>query len=304
MREPALVIMAAGIGSRFGGLKQMAPVGKSGEPIIEFSLYDAVEAGFNKFVFIIKEEMQGDFKALVSSKLPPGVSVQHIFQRTDDLPEGYEVPEGREKPWGTAHAVLCAAEVLDVPFAVINADDYYGRAAFQIMYARLTVHEDDELYRFSMVGYRIENTLTEHGSVARGVCCTEGKFVTAIQERLRIEKRDGLIQFTEDGGASWQTLEEGTVVSMNFWGFSRGFLVELENRFPAFLDRALAENPQKAEFLLPQVVGELLEEKKATLQYVASPDRWYGVTYKEDLPAAAAAIQKLQDEGMYPQKLF
>jgi len=302
--QPALVIMAAGIGSRFGGLKQLAPVGKNGEPIIKFSLYDAMEAGFKKVVFIIKKEIDADFRTLIGDPVSRHMEIEYVYQELDKLPPGFAIPEGRVKPWGTGHAVLCTKDVLDGPFAVINADDYYGKDAFRVIYNRLLTQRDDELYRFSMVGYLIENTLTEHGSVTRGVCQTDGGFLTAIDERLRIEKHGNLIEYTEDDGKTWTKIEPGTIVSMNLWGFTQGILSELETGFPAFLRQALKENPLKGEYLLPRIVNDLVRDNKATVEVLHSKDKWYGITYKEDLPAVAAAIQAMQEEGKYPEVLF
>jgi dTDP-glucose pyrophosphorylase len=302
--QPVLVIMAAGIGSRFGGLKQLAPVGKNGEPIIKFSLYDAMEAGFKKVVFIIKKEIDADFRTLIGDPVSRHMEIEYVYQELDKLPPGFAIPEGRVKPWGTGHAVLCAKDVLDGPFAVINADDYYGKDAFRVIYNRLLTQRDDELYRFSMVGYLIENTLTEHGSVTRGVCQTDGGFLTAIDERLRIEKHGNLIEYTEDDGKTWTKIEPGTIVSMNLWGFTQGILSELETGFPAFLRQALKENPLKGEYLLPRIVNDLVRDNKATVEVLHSKDKWYGITYKEDLPAVAAAIQAMQEEGKYPEVLF
>ncbi len=304
MNQPALVIMAAGIGSRFGGLKQLAPVGKNGEPILKFSLYDAMEAGFGKVVFIIKKEIDEDFRALIGNTLQNKMEVEYAYQELDRLPPDYLIPEGRVKPWGTGHAVLCAKDVLDGPFAVINADDYYGKDAFRVIYNHLLTQRDDELYRFSMVGYLIENTLTENGHVARGVCQTAGGFLTTVDERLRIEKHGDLIEYTEDDGETWKGIEPGTIVSMNLWGFSQGMLTELEAGFPAFLDQALKENPLKGEYLLPRIVNDLLKEKRASVEVLHSKDKWYGVTYKEDLPAVAATIKGMQDKNLYPDLLF
>ena len=302
--KPALVIMAAGIGSRFGGLKQLAPVGKNGEPIIKFSLYDAMEAGFKKVVFIIKKEIDADFRTLIGDPVSRHMEIEYVYQELDKLPPGFAIPEGRVKPWGTGHAVLCAKDVLDGPFAVINADDYYGKDAFRVIYNHLLTQRDDELYRFSMVGYLIENTLTEHGSVTRGVCQTDGGFLTAIDERLRIEKHGNLIEYTEDDSKTWTKIEPGTIVSMNLWGFTQGILSELETGFPAFLRQALKENPLKGEYLLPRIVNDLVRDNKATVEVLHSKDKWYGITYKEDLPAVAAAIQAMQEEGKYPEVLF
>lgn len=304
MHHPILVIMAAGIGSRFGGLKQLAPVGKNGEPIIEFSLFDAIEAGFQKVIFIIKEDISEDFQELIGNKVKDCIQTEYIYQSIDQLPEGYSIPEGRLKPWGTSHAVLCAKDAIEGPFAVINADDYYGKDAFRVIYNHLITQQDDQLYRFSMVGYQIENTLTENGHVARGVCQTSNSFLDTIDERLRIEKHEHKIAYTEDDGITWNEIDAGTTVSMNLWGFSKGFIAELEKRFPAFLDVALIQNPIKGEFLLPRVVGELLKEQKATVTVLRSKDQWYGVTYKEDLAPVALAIQDMQQQGLYPERLF
>lgn len=304
MQKPALVIMAAGIGSRFGGLKQLAPVGKNGEPILKFSLYDAIEAGFEKVVFIIKKEIDEDFRALIGDKVRQQAKVEFVYQELDMLPPGFSIPEGRVKPWGTGHAVLCAKDVLDGPFAVINADDYYGKDAFRVIYNHLLTQQDDELYRFSMVGYLIENTLTENGHVARGVCQTDKGFLTSVDERLRIEIHGEAIEYTEDDGKTWTAIEPGTIVSMNLWGFTQGFLEELEKGFSLFLETALRENPIKGEYLLPRIVNELLKEGRASVEVLHSEDKWYGVTYKADLPVVASAIQAMQEKGLYPQLLF
>lgn len=304
MNNPSLVIMAAGIGSRFGGLKQLAAVGLSGEPILGFSLYDALEAGFKKVVFIIKRELDEDFRALIGSSLEGLADVHYVYQEQDMIPAGYEVPGERVKPWGTAHAILCAKDMLNQPFAVINADDYYGKDAFQTIYNHLVNQADDEKQRYSMVGYHIEKTLTDKGHVTRGVCQTEGRFLKDIQERHRIELRGDKIQYTLDDGESWNDIDRGTLVSMNLWGFSPSFVQELENRFPIFLEKALAENPLKGEYLLPLIVHELITEGKASVEVLNSKDQWYGVTYKEDLPKVQDALRYMQEQGLYPAKLF
>ncbi len=304
MDKPALVIMAAGIGSRFGGLKQLAPVGKNGEPILMFSLYDAIEAGFRKVVFIIKKEIDSDFKALIGDSLRNKAETEYVYQELDMLPHGFSVPEGRIKPWGTGHAVLCAKDVLKGPFAVINADDFYGKDAFHIMHDYLLSQQNDDDDTFSMIGYLIENTLTENGHVARGVCRTEKGFLTAVDERLRIEKHGSLIEYTEDDGETWEKIEHGTLVSMNFWGFSKRILAELKTGFPAFLSLALEKNPIKEEYLLPRIVNALLKEQKVSVEVLHSKDEWYGVTYRDDLPEVAAAIRSMQDDGLYPEVLF
>lgn len=305
MKEPVLVIMAAGMGSRFGGLKQIEPVGSEGELIIDFSLYDAMMAGFKKAVFIIKKENEEDFRALIDERAGKYMEIEYAYQELTDLPEGYEVPEERVKPWGTGHAVYAARKVVDGPMAVINADDYYGPVAFQSMYEFLENTQDDEKYKYCMVGYLIENTLTENGYVSRGVCQTSDTgMLTDIVERTKIQWQDGGIVFTTDDGQTWEGLEKGTIVSMNFWGFTESFMKELGERLPAFLDKALAENPLKGEYFLPGVVDQLIKEDKAEVKVLKSADRWYGVTYKEDKESVVAALQSMKDKGEYPPKLW
>lgn len=306
MKNPVLVVMAAGMGSRYGGLKQIDPVDSEGHIIMDFSIFDAVRAGFQKVVFIIKKENETDFRNAIGDRLSKQIEVAYVFQDLHNLPEGYEVPEGRVKPWGTGHAVLSCIDVIDGPFAVINADDYYGRHAFQMAYDFLSSGEEEEgVSHYMMVGYQLENTLTENGHVARGVCVTneEGHLVK-INERTHIEKRENGAAYTEDGGNTWVELPKGSIVSMNMWGFSSGILKELKDRFRAFLDENLKENPQKCEYFLPFVVDELLHEGKATVQVLKSMDKWYGVTYKEDKPLVVNAIRRMKDEGLYPQNLW
>ncbi|MCI8738440.1 MAG: nucleotidyltransferase [Lachnospiraceae bacterium] len=302
MKKPVLVIMAAGMGSRYGGLKQMDPVDENGHIIMDFSIYDAIRAGFEKVVFIIKKENEALFKECVGDRVAKKMQVEYVFQDLHNLPEGYIVPEGREKPWGTGHAVLSCLSAVDGPFAVINADDYYGREAFQIIYDFLTTHQDDEKYQYTMVGYYLKNTLTENGHVARGVCIAdeEGK-LTGITERTRIEKHADGPAYTEDDGETWTKLPEDTIVSMNMWGFTSGVLQELNNRFARFLEENLRKNPLKCEYFLPFVVDELLKENKAEVTVLKSPDRWYGVTYKEDKPVVVEAIKNMRSAGLYPQ---
>ncbi len=305
MKKPVLVVMAAGMGSRYGGLKQIDPVDSQGHIIMDFSIYDAVKAGFEKVIFIIKKENEADFKAAIGDRMSKVIQVEYVFQDLHNLPEGYQVPEGRVKPWGTGHAILSCLGTVDAPFAVINADDYYGSHAFQMIYDYLTTHEDDEKYRYTMVGYVLENTLTENGHVARGVCVTdENSYLQEINERTHIEKRGQETAYTEDDGATWTVIPEGSTVSMNMWGFTESILGELKNRFAKFLDENLEKNPLKCEYFLPFVVDELLNEGKATVQVLRSLDKWYGVTYKEDKPVVVAAIQALKDKGLYPEKLW
>lgn len=302
MKKPVLVIMAAGMGSRYGGLKQMDPVDDNGHIIMDFSIYDAMRAGFEKVVFIIKKENEALFKECVGDRVAEKMQVEYVFQDIHNLPEGYSAPEGREKPWGTGHAVLSCLSVVDGPFAVINADDYYGKEAFQIIYDFLTSHQDDEKYQYTMVGYYLKNTLTENGHVARGVCTAnaEGK-LTGITERTRIEKKEIGPAYTEDEGKTWTELPEDTIVSMNMWGFTAGILRELNDRFACFLERNLPKNPLKCEYFLPFVVDELLKENKAEVTVLKSPDRWYGVTYKEDKPVVVEAIKNMKAAGLYPE---
>ena len=306
MKKPVLVVMAAGMGSRYGGLKQIDPVDKEGHIIMDFSIYDAVQAGFQKVVFIIKKKMRQTSEA--PSVTASAISWKyHMFSRyLHNIPEGYEVPEGRVKPWGTGHAVLSCINEIDGPFVVINADDYYGSHAFKMAYDFLTENEDTaDTYRYMMVGYKLENTLTENGHVARGVCVTDEEgHLLKINERTHIEKHDGGTAYTEDDGKTWTMLPEGSTVSMNMWGFSASILKELKDRFPKFLDENLKVNPLKCEYFLPFVVDELLGEKRATVKVLKSMDKWYGVTYKEDKPVVVAAIQNLKDGGLYPQKLW
>lgn len=304
MKKPVLVIMAAGMGSRYGGLKQIDPVDEQGHIIMDFSIYDAKRAGFEKVIFIIKKENEADFKEAVGNRTAENMEVSYVFQDLYNIPEGFEVPEGRVKPWGTAHAVLSCIDEIDGPFAVINADDYYGRDAFKVIYDYLSTHEDDDKYRYTMVGYRLENTVTDNGHVARGVCDTnaDGELIR-ITERTRIEKRDAKIAYSEDDGATWIPVPGDTLVSMNMWGFSRSILDEIKAGFPAFLEEGIANNPMKCEYFLPTVVSNLLGEGRATVAVLASADKWYGVTYKEDKPVVVAAIKRMKEEGIYPEKL-
>lgn len=305
MKKPVLVIMAAGMGSRYGGLKQIDPVDREGHIIMDFSIYDAKKAGFEKVVFIIKKENEKDFKDAVGRRIEKVMDTAYVYQELDSIPEGFAVPEGRVKPWGTAHAILCAAGEIDSPFAVINADDYYGRSAFEKIYQYLTTHEDDEKYRYTMVGYRLINTVTDNGYVSRGVCAlNEKNELVSVTERTRIEKRGSGVAYSEDGGSSWKEIDGNTLVSMNMWGFTESILEEIRSGFPAFLKKGLAENPMKCEYFLPSVVSDLLSMGKASVTVLESEDKWYGITYKEDKPAVTAAIQNMKNSGLYPERLW
>lgn len=303
MKKPVLVIMAAGMGSRYGGLKQLDPVGSHDQVILDYSMFDARRAGFETVVFVIKEEIEEEFKSQVGRRVERYMDVKYVFQRRNDLPEGYSVPEGRVKPWGTAQAVLAARHVVDGPFAVINSDDYYGPKAYRLIYDYLLTHPDGQVYEYAMVGYRLKNTVTENGSVARGVCAMDPDWtLRGIQERTCIEKDGEDARYSEDGGQSWTSIPGDTVVSMNLWGFQHSFLDETEARFPAFLDQALAENPLKAEYFLPSVVNQLLD--KARMRVLLSEDKWYGITYREDKPTITAAIAAMTGAGLYPDELW
>ncbi len=305
-KKPILVIMAAGMGSRYGGLKQIDPVGSHGEAILDYSLYDARRAGFATVVFIIKHEIEADFKATVGRRAEKsGMEIRYAYQQVDMLPAGFALPEGRVKPWGTAHAILCAADEIDAPFAVINADDYYGPEAYKEIYNYLSTHSDDRYYEYAMVGFQLKNTVSENGSVSRGVCVAdEGGYLASVTERTRIEKYEGGIHYTENGGESWVQLPGDTTVSMNLFGFTPSFVQEIRAGFPAFLEKALAENPLKGEYFLPSVVSRLIGEGKARVKVLTSADKWYGVTYQEDKPVVVAALAAKTAEGLYPDGLW
>lgn len=304
MNKPVLVIMAAGMGSRYGGLKQLDPVGNHGQLIIDYSIFDARRAGFETVIFVIKPEIEADFRAAIGERVSRVMNVKYVYQLKEDLPEGYTVPAVRTKPWGTAHAALAARKVVDGPFAVINADDYYGPESYQKIFDYLSNHPDGDVYEYVMVGYPVKNTVTEHGAVARGVCEETGDgFLTRVVERTKIEKGPPP-RFTEDGGRTWTELDGDAIVSMNMWGFNRSFLDEAQARFPAFLDKTLAENPEKGEYFLPTVVSQLIDEGKARVKVLRSADKWYGVTYREDKPAVAAALASMTAAGLYPDRLW
>lgn len=301
MREPTLVILAAGMGSRFGGLKQIMAVDDFGHAIIDFSLYDAYRAGFRKVAFIIKHEIEEDFKAVVGRRMEKYFDVKYVYQQLDLLPEGYSVPEGRVKPWGTGHAVLCCRGIVDGPFAVINADDFYGRTAYEEMYAFLSTERPGTEH--AMIAYHLRNTVTETGYVARGICQVENGLLTDVVERTHIEKHGEVISFTEDG-ESYTPLPADVPVSMNCWAFSNSMLDELYKRFPAWLDANLPVNPTKCEYFLPFVTNAMIKDGEGTVAVLPCHEQWYGMTYKEDFPTVVNAIKTLRDEGVYPEKLL
>ena len=300
MNKPTLVIMAAGMGSRFGGCKQITPVDDAGHVIIDFSIYDAVRAGFGRVVCIIKPEMEADFRAAIGDRIAPFVELKYAYQQIDMLPDGYSVPEGRVKPWGTGHAVLCAADCIDGPFAVINADDFYGRGAFKAACDFLSApHAPNE---HAMVAYRVENTLTENGSVSRGVCSAENGLLTGVVERTKIVPRPGGAAFIEDETETF--LPNGTPVSMNLWAFQHSILDELKNRFTAYLDENLPKNPLKCEYFLPLIPNALIHEGTGSVRILDTDERWFGVTYHDDLAKVQAAIREMKQNGLYPEKLW
>lgn len=303
MTKPTLLVMAAGMGSRYGGMKQIDPVGPNGEIIIDYSIYDAVKAGFGKIVFVIRKETEEAFKQKIGYKTEKIIDTAYVYQDVKNIPEGFDFPSERSKPWGTAHAVMACKEVIDTPFAVINADDYYGASTFKLLYDFLSEAKDGGKYNYCMVGFKVENTLTDNGHVARGICSVdnEGKLLE-IHERTRIEKRNGKIAFTEDG-QHWTDIPEGTIVSMNTWGFTKSIFNEIEDGFPKFLEQN-NDRLLKAEYFLPEVVDCLIKAGKATVRVLNSNEKWYGVTYKEDKPIVSQAIGKLIDSGIYPEILW
>ena len=299
--EPTLVIMAAGMGSRFGGLKQMTPVDEEGHFIIDFSLYDAYQAGFRRVAFIIKREIEQTFRETIGARMEKWFHVDYVYQELDRLPEGFAVPEGRKKPWGTAHAVACCRGVVEGPFAVINSDDFYGRGAYEAIFRFLT--ESEAPHHYAMLGYQLRNTVTEFGSVARGVCHVQDGMLLDITERTKIFKRGQNAAYTEDG-ETFVPLSGDTQVSMNFWGFTPEILDEIWDAFPAFLTENLPVNPEKCEFYLPTFVGSRLAEGKVRVRVLPCMETWHGVTYKEDLDSVKAAIGQLKREGKYPARLW
>lgn len=300
MNKPTLVIMAAGMGSRFGGCKQITPVDSDGHLIIDYSIFDAVRAGFGSVVCVIKPEMEADFRAAIGNRISRCVDLKYAYQTLDRLPAGYSIPEGRTKPWGTAHAVLCAKELVSGAFAAINADDFYGSGAFlEAANFLSSPHTENE---HAMVAYRVENTLTENGSVSRGVCAVDNGLLTGIVERTQIVPCEGGAKFIE--GESETFLPAGTPVSMNMWAFSHSMLDEMQARFPKWLDENLAKNPMKCEYFLPLIPNLLIQEGKGKVHVRNTDEHWYGVTYHADLEKVQAAIEAMRASGKYPKKLW
>lgn len=304
MVQPTLVVMAAGMGSRYGGLKQIDPIDSQGNLIIDFSIFDAVKAGFKKVVFVIKHEIEADFKASIGDRISKFVDVEYVYQELYKLPEGYSIPQGRVKPWGTAHAILCCKDAIDGPFAVINSDDYYGPTAYKVLYDHLTKTDKNDKFGIALVGYRLYNTLTDKGYVSRGICVVEDGKLKKIDERTHIEMDGDNAKYTEDDGVTYTPLSGDSIASMNMWGYNKEFIDELEKRFPAFLDKTIKENPLKGEFFLPVTVDDMLKDKIAEVDVLTTPDKWYGVTYAEDKPLVVKGIQSLKDAGLYPDVLW
>jgi dTDP-glucose pyrophosphorylase len=303
MSNPHLVVMAAGIGSRFGGLKQIEPVGPGGEVLLDYALYDARNAGFRDVTFVIRRQIEQAFVGRMEQAVASAFNVSYAYQEIDSLPEGFAAPAGRTKPWGTAHAVLCARDFVDLPFAVINADDFYGAQSFKNIYDYLcTAGDTDSAYDYCMVGYRLANTLTEHGHVARGVCTVDSNgCLETIVERTQIEKAGDAVRYRDERN-NWVDIKPQSIVSMNMFGFTVSFMDILNEQFPRFLHENI--DSAKAEFFIPTVVNELISAKRATVKVLPTPDAWIGVTYKEDTPKARNAINGLIAAGAYPRRLW
>ena len=303
--KPTLFILAAGMGSRYGGLKQLDGVGPSGETIMDYSVFDAIRAGFGKIVFVIRHDFEEDFRQKVLSKYENHIKVELCFQDLNALPAGFVCPEGRTKPWGTNHAVLMGKDFINEPFAVINADDYYGKSAYVTLFNYLTGHEDGDVPPYAMVGYELKNTLTDKGSVARGICVTnEQGFLEDIVERTKIIQTETGAAFTEDDGATYTDVSVDSLVSMNMWAFYPSVFELMEEALERFFKEDVAKNPLKAECLIPTEVDKLLKANKATVEVLSSSDKWFGVTYQEDKPFVKASIAELKEKGLYPKKLW
>ncbi|SHM51961.1 Nucleotidyl transferase [Anaerosporobacter mobilis DSM 15930] len=305
MEKPVLVIMAAGMGSRYGGLKQIDAVDEQGHIIIDFSIFDAIRAGFRKIIFIIKHEMEEEFKEVIGDRIEKIVEVEYVFQEVTKVPDNFTVPDERVKPWGTGHAILCCKDKVKGPFAVINADDFYGREAFTKIYDFLDTIKENQSTVYTMVGYQLENTLTENGSVARGVCdVNEEGFLTEITERTKIERFPDGAKYFDSEQDTWEDIPFDKTVSMNLWGFKEDIMKELEEEFNKFLEREVSINPTKSEFFLPTVVQHMIEKQKVQVKVLNSDDKWFGVTYKEDKEVVQNEIAKLKKQGVYPTNLW
>ena len=299
--KPVLLVMAAGLGSRYGGLKQLDKIGPNGEIILELSSYDAIKAGFEKIIFILRTEIVEDFKELIGNKLSQFAEIEYVIQDINNIPEGFNIPTDRVKPWGTGHAILCAKDIVKSPFLVINADDYYGQESFKLMYDYLSTNTEENHH--AMVGYKLKNTLSENGHVARGICTVEDGELKEIVERTKIIKRGESAFYTEDE-KEWIELDYNSIVSMNMWGFMNSIFEITEEGFKNFLQNNLNNNPLKAEYFIPLVVSDLINSGKGKVKVINSKDKWYGVTYQEDKALVKEAIERMIDEGKYKKNLW
>lgn len=303
--KPTLFLLAAGMGSRYGGLKQLDTLGPHGETIMDYSIYDAINAGFGKLVFVIRKDFEDDFRRIVLSKYEGHIPCELVFQALDALPEGFTCPEGRTKPWGTNHALMMGESVINEPFAVINCDDFYDRDSFQVMGKWLSELPEGSTGKYSMVGFRVGNTLSDSGTVSRGVCSNnEQHLLTSVVERTKIQRFDGIVKYLGDDGETWVAIPDNTPVSMNFWGFTPDYFQHSNEFFKEFLsDPKNMENP-KSEFFIPLMVDKLINDGTATCEVLDTTSKWFGVTYPEDRPSVVEKFQKLHDEGVYPDKMF
>ena len=303
--KPTLFLLAAGMGSRYGGLKQLDTLGPHGETIMDYSIYDAINAGFGKLVFVIRKDFEDDFRRIVLSKYEGHIPCELVFQSLDALPEGFTCPEGRTKPWGTNHALMMGESVINEPFAVINCDDFYDRDSFQVMGKWLSELPEGSTGKYSMVGFRVGNTLSDSGTVSRGVCSNnEQHLLTSVVERTKIQRFDGVVKYLADDGETWVAIPDNTPVSMNFWGFTPDYFQHSNEYFKEFLsDPKNMENP-KSEFFIPLMVDKLIHDGTATCEVLDTTSKWFGVTYPEDRPSVVEKFQKLHDEGVYPDKMF
>lgn len=299
--KPILLIMAAGVGSRYGGLKQIDKIGPNGEVLLELSVHDAIKAGFEKIVFILREEIEEEFKSLIGNKLEKYAEIKYAIQKINNLPDGYTVPTDRTKPWGTGQAILCAKDVVDAPFVAINSDDFYGQEAFKKIYKFLTTNTDENMY--GMIGYKLCNTLSENGHVARGICKVKDGYLEEVIERTKIIKKGESAFYTEDD-VNWSELEYDSTVSMNMWAFNNNIFKELEDQFKTFLDTEVIENPKKSEYFIPSVVSSLLANNKIKVKVMESNEKWYGVTYQEDKYIVREAIENMIKEGVYNKNIW
>ena len=302
--KPTLFLLAAGMGSRYGGLKQLDKLGPHGETIMDYSIYDAINAGFGKLVFVIRKDFEEDFRNIVLSKYEGHTPCELVFQALDALPEGFTCPAERTKPWGTNHAVMMGKDVIKEPFAVLNCDDFYDRDAFQVMGKWLSELPEGSTGKYAMVGFRVGNTLSESGTVSRGVCENdENHHLTSVVERTKIQRFDGVVKYLDDDD-NWVAIPDTTPVSMNFWGFTPDYFAHSEEYFKTFLSDPKNMENLKSEFFIPLMVDKLIKDGTATCEVLDTTSKWFGVTYPEDRPEVVAKFQKLADDGVYPEKMF